>query len=679
MCRTLRSLLFLVLGLALVSPIVFAQDLVILDCAKGAYLGVAGQFDCAAAKGGTTAYSIIAAPSVLNPITAQDTASNSIGDHVFGGGSFTTYDLLAGDATGTVPQVASVIEVAQDGKSVTYTIRDGLKFSDGSAATVDDIMYWYNDVVYNPNLPNSTTSAFSCTDGTPFTYTAIASNKLKISCSEAYRTFVGTAGGAFVLSKGMALDLIGAQGIATEPGVNGLRAKAEFLGLGAPIDKFRAIGPYILTQFSSQSGASYARNPNFYEVDSNGTRLPYLDNLQVIIIPTAGQNLALNQFLGGQVEVLAPRPSDIAPILGQTAAGGFQINSDIDNAATAGGTNFVAINFEDENPGLAAAARNVSVRHALSLAIDRVAIVNNVLLGIGSPQYVHADLATAGVFGAQFFVGRNNTCVTFASFAAPCSKNNAGAEVLTVRSGLQIQVVNLPPPGLTQESDEQLKCLVDYQACINDANALLDAAGLKDTDNNGTRNLPNGQDWNVQVVTNSGNTIREGYTQTICDGWKQLHINCSANSIAFATLVTQLLGGATWSGGIVIGLTGGDPAGSVNVDKCGAPLYFWNLSCSPEATSGPAVQDSASAAIEKAFDQGFAATTVADAQAGFDKFQAAFFQGEPFILLAQQNALFATRTDRLCNDNRASNAFDDVKYRVDIAANAGTCTANIGR
>jgi len=687
MFNTSRILTLFVVGLAVVGLVGFvasAQQLEKLDCASGTFLGAGGAFDCASTTGGSTSYSVISAPSTLNPVTNNDTASASVADHVFGAsgtlGSM-IFGNLAGGAAGTVPQVASVIEVSEDGTTITYTIRDGLQYSDGSDFVMDDILYWYHDVTFNPNLPNSATAAFSCaSDGAPFAYNVTGALTLEISCADPFRTFSGNASGAFVMSKEMALELINDQGIATEEGINGPRATAEFLGLGVDLNLLRGLGPFVFTELDSQSIARYERNPFFYEVDSNGTQLPYLDELTVQLIPTQGQNLAVQNFLSGQTEVLPPRPGDIAPILGQAASGGLTVNSDIDNGTAATGTTFVTINYDDANSAVADAARNASVRRALSLAIDRVAAVNNVLLGIGAPQFLPITISDTPASQplSTFFVGRNNTCATFAQFNAPCDDATG---LITGRSGLALQVRQLPPMGLTEQLDELVGCLFDQETCYDQANAILDAEGYTDSDGDGVRNLLDGSNWRVAVTTNSGNTIREGYTQIVCDGWIQLGIDCSASTTSFATLVSQLLGigGATWSGGIVIGLTGGDPAGSVNVLQCGQALYFWHLSCDPEATSGPTAQTPEDAAIEAGFDAGFSATTIPDAVEGFDAMQAAFSQSQPYLMISIPNALFAVRTDRLCNDSRSTAGFTNVKYRVDVPGNEGSCATNVGR
>jgi ABC-type transport system substrate-binding protein len=672
----------------LVSAVALAQPFEILDCDAGTLVGSGAAWDCAAATGGKHTVTVISAPQTLNPITSQDTASGQVIDQAIGSGFYTTFANLNAGVLGTIPQLASVIELNEAGNSVTMTVRSGLKFSDGSDVNLaEDLMYWFHDVTFNPNLPNSLSSVYVCTDGEPFDV-QVDGLQVTVTCAEAYRTFGGSAG-LVVFSKQMALDLIADQGIPTEPGVNGPRATQEFMGLGIDISQLRGLAPYIMTELVSDQVARYTRNPNFYEVDSNGTQLPYMDEHEMLFYPTNGQNLSLSAFLNGQTEVLGPRASDIAPILGQASAGtGFQVNSDIDNGTAATGTNFVTMNYSDDNTNLAAAIRDVRVRRALALAIDRVAAVNNVNLGLATPQYSPVSISGAG---APYFLGRNNTCDTFIG-AGLATADTCQDGVWNTDEGLTVQVTTVPDPTADPRFAEILSCLNDFQGCLDIARQILDDAGVVDTDGDGVRNIPAGfnsvvnnpgGNFVVQITTNAGNTVREAYTQVICDGYNQIGISCSANATAFSTLVTQLLGigGATWTGGIMIGLTGGDPSGSVNVLQCGEGLYFWHLNCDPTATSGPTAQVSEDAAIEAAFDVGFAATNVEDAQVAFDEMQIKFMQSAPYNMLAITNGLFAVRTDLLCNDGRsARGATSDVAFRVDVdPANAAACTTNVGR
>jgi ABC-type transport system substrate-binding protein len=674
-----------------------AEPLVVLDCADPPE-----GFTCADVKGGSYSFSNIASPSTLNPVTSEDTASLSIQDQ-FLGTFFTSYSLLA---DGTNPQVASTVEVNEEGTAVTYTLREGLLYSDGTPVTVDDITYWYYNVISNPNLPNSFTATV-CTDGSPFRLEVLSDTQIRVSCPEPFRTFVGQAGAQFlVLSKEMALDLIEAQGIGTQqaisPGPDGVLDTApegddeiayailaagengtldsvpagddevieiatdEFMGLGAPLNLLRGLGPFVLTSLSSDALAKYERNPNFYEADSNGTQLPYLDEVQIIIIPTQGQELSLQNFLNGLTQVLGPRPQDISVILSRAAGGGFPVNEDIDTGQPNFGTTFTTPNFDDPDPNLAAAARNVTVRRALNLAIDRVALVQNVLLGLGSPQYVQGSTPSI------FYVGRDNTCEDFIA-AGLATAADCDGTTWTLPSGLTVDVTSLVPPA-TDYLVTLLGCLVDFDGCLAEAGAMLDSVGVTDTNGDGVREIPAnldpvignpGGDFVVQVLTNAGNTLRENYDLIVCDGWNAIGVKCSATTASFPQLVRELLTG-TFTGYITIGLTGGTTPGGTNVVPCGTVLHFWHTSCDPGATEGPAAPLPDEQAIEDAWFEGFVAVTQEDAAVGFDKFQLLWAENPQFLLLSVTNGLFAKRTDQLCNDGGAINGNTDVKFRIDL-------------
>ena len=44
-------------------------------------------------------------------------------------------------------------EISPDKTKITFTMRDGLKWSDGQPLTVDDVVFTYNDIYLNENIP----------------------------------------------------------------------------------------------------------------------------------------------------------------------------------------------------------------------------------------------------------------------------------------------------------------------------------------------------------------------------------------------------------------------------------------------------------------------------------------------------------------------------------------------
>ena len=56
------------------------------------------------------------------------------------------------DFSGYEPNLAESIDVSDDVKTYTFHLRKGLKWSDGEPYTADDILFYINDVVYDPDI-----------------------------------------------------------------------------------------------------------------------------------------------------------------------------------------------------------------------------------------------------------------------------------------------------------------------------------------------------------------------------------------------------------------------------------------------------------------------------------------------------------------------------------------------
>ena len=60
--------------------------------------------------------------------------------------------------TEPIPNVASSVDVSDDGTEYTFHLRDGMKWSDGQPFTADDIMFWYEAVFLNDDVTEGATS-----------------------------------------------------------------------------------------------------------------------------------------------------------------------------------------------------------------------------------------------------------------------------------------------------------------------------------------------------------------------------------------------------------------------------------------------------------------------------------------------------------------------------------------
>lgn len=56
------------------------------------------------------------------------------------------------DFSAVVPNVAESWEVNEDGSEFTFHLREGMKWSDGHPFTADDIMFFVDDLLHNPEF-----------------------------------------------------------------------------------------------------------------------------------------------------------------------------------------------------------------------------------------------------------------------------------------------------------------------------------------------------------------------------------------------------------------------------------------------------------------------------------------------------------------------------------------------
>ena len=91
-----------------------------------------------------------------------------LGPSDFNGVNRVIYDVLvrfAPDGASTEMKLAESVTPSADFKTWTVKLRKGMKWSDGSPFTSDDIMYWYQDVLQNKDLVPAVPSWMKNKDG----------------------------------------------------------------------------------------------------------------------------------------------------------------------------------------------------------------------------------------------------------------------------------------------------------------------------------------------------------------------------------------------------------------------------------------------------------------------------------------------------------------------------------
>jgi peptide/nickel transport system substrate-binding protein len=86
--------------------------------------------------GGSVVVGHVSDIKTLSPVLVNDAASDVVASRVYG--SLLSVDPKTGEAR---PNLAEKFEFSSDGKTLTFQLRDGLKFSDGSPLTADDFKF----------------------------------------------------------------------------------------------------------------------------------------------------------------------------------------------------------------------------------------------------------------------------------------------------------------------------------------------------------------------------------------------------------------------------------------------------------------------------------------------------------------------------------------------------------
>jgi len=96
-------------------------------------------------RGGSIVVGAVSDPKTLQPVISTDTASSGVWGEIYVG--LTRTNRESGE---TEPFLAEKYDVSADGKTVTYTLRDGLIWSDGTPFTGDDYKYTVEAVMRSP-------------------------------------------------------------------------------------------------------------------------------------------------------------------------------------------------------------------------------------------------------------------------------------------------------------------------------------------------------------------------------------------------------------------------------------------------------------------------------------------------------------------------------------------------
>lgn len=359
-----------------------------------------------------------------------------------------------------LPNLAKSWEWSEDGHQLTMHLIEGAKWSDGDAFDAEDVMFYWNDVLIDPQV-TPLNGASPETFGVGTTLEQVDAYTIKWTFKEVRPT-------QYLYSMAYGNFCPGPSHI--------LKAEHPKYKDGATYDQFKnafppeflnmpVMGAWVPVEYRADDIIAMRRNPYYWKVDENGNQLPYLNEVQYRLSTWADRDV---QAVAGSgdlsnleqpesfVEALRRSAEDTAPA--RLAFGARTISYSVYPNLSANGWG------EPDARGQAVRElnRNLDFRKAITYALDRQAL---------------GEALVRGPFTSPYAGG-------------------------------------LMPPTSYYDKDST----VYYPYSLEDAKALLEKIGLVDTDGNGFVNYPAETQGGADVEITMLSTIDYQTDKSLAEG-----------------------------------------------------------------------------------------------------------------------------------------------------------------
>jgi peptide/nickel transport system substrate-binding protein len=307
-------------------------------------------------------------PKTLNPVTALDGPSRDVIRRM-------TADLVRINRSTqhTEPALAISWTASADKRGYTLKLRRGIKFSDGHPFDADDVVFSFQ--VYLDEKVHSVQRDLLLIDGKPIGVVKLDQYTVQFELPKPYAAAERLFDSVAMLPRHLL----------EQPYKEGRLASAW--GLDVSVSAIAGLGPFRLKEYVAGQRVVLERNPFYWKVDSKGARLPYLDQIVYLFVPS--EDAQVLRFQAGDTDILNRISAENFAVLNKDQqARGFKL-FDLGPGLE---YNFLLFNLNDDTTGrLPEVARHQlwfreqKFRQAISAAIDRDAIVNLVYQGRATP------------------------------------------------------------------------------------------------------------------------------------------------------------------------------------------------------------------------------------------------------------------------------------------------------
>ena len=183
------------------------------------------------------------------------------------------------------PELAQSWKVSKDGRQITFRLRSGISFSDGTPFSAEDVAYTVQQLM-DPSLHSPTGDAFRSGPGNVDT---------KIF-SPTHITITFPAPVA---------------------GLDRQFDQVAIMSAHSPKKEMAVLGPFMVADYKPGSTLLLQRNPNYWKSDAQGHKLPYLDSIKLDI--QANRDVEMLRFKRGEIDVINSLDSEYFDKLATTS------------------------------------------------------------------------------------------------------------------------------------------------------------------------------------------------------------------------------------------------------------------------------------------------------------------------------------------------------------------------
>lgn len=517
--------------------------------------------------GSLVASTIGEGPKTFNPFNTKDNISAMMSEIMYDG-LLTTHPVTGQP----IPKLAKSFSV--NGNDYVIHLRRGIKWSDGKPITADDVVFTWQNIIFD-GFGNTSTRDSIIIDGKLPTVKKIDDYTVEFKTPQPFAPFIR------MLSTPIAPKHI------FEPAVKkGKEYFETFLSTNVDPKTLVTSGAFRLKEYVPAQRVVFERNPNYYMINKNNQKLPYLDKLVYLIVGDINNEVL--KFEGGELDTIGLQGANVARFKELEKHSNFKVY----NLGPDTGTMFVSFNLnnrKDKNGKYFVDLKkqrwfqDKNFRQAVDYAIDRKNMVLNIANGLAAPLYTAESLNS-------IYLNKN---------LKPYDRNIEKSKDLLKKSGYW----------------------------WDKKGHLMDKFG-------------NHVEFNL--FTNAGNTEREAIGVMVKQDLEDLGMKVNFKPIEFNSLVNKLVNTSDWDI-VIMGLTGSplEPNGGKNVWMSNGTLHMFN-----QRPAGYTKDDRYSweKELDYLYTQGALATTFEARKKFYDEYQKIVYEEKPFVYIYSPLRITAIRT-----------------------------------